>query len=230
MAYLWLKGPREAAALTQEALAAALQINNVKTIQRLERCGLDTPRQVNYTGLATVLGVSSIQLAEDHARDLTTARLMDHARRAREAADRLRRAKHFQAIDPVPIQSALATCWATGLIERIADRHPNLAGEQAQAERIAQLLSDGQLDRYTNLIDIPLEETIEQSATVEQLDTLERCLRVIIRACSAKDQGLQPGHWYLHHGESKAWPFRALIDHSCGLDGMRWVRTAPNTR
>lgn len=41
----WLKEPREAAGFTREALAAALNVN-VKAIQRLERCGADTPQQV----------------------------------------------------------------------------------------------------------------------------------------------------------------------------------------
>jgi len=226
----WLREPREAAGFTQEALAAALRLN-VKTIQRLERCGTDTPQQVRYADLATSLGVCPIQLAEHHARELDANRQAAHAQRTRNAADKLRRAKHFPTIDPRPIQSALAACRATGLGARIAVRAPDLPDEQAQAGRIARLLDDARFDAFATLIDIPLDETIARASTDDHLDHLEQFPRTIIRFCAAADEGLAPGRWHQHHGESKAWPYRAMIDHSSSppLDGMCQVRAAPNT-
>lgn len=227
----WLKGPREAvepAGLTQEALAAALHVN-VKTIQRLERCGSDTPQQVRYADLAKEVGVCPIQLAENHARDLDANGQSAHAQRARAAADRLRQAKHFPTIDPEPIRRALAACGAVGLVERIAERESDLPDAPTQAARIARLLDEDRLADFTNLVDIPLDETIACAATADRLDTLERLLRTIILACVAADDELDPGRWYQHHGESKAWPFRALIDRARRRDGMRLVRAAPDT-
>lgn len=227
----WLRGPREAvepAGLTQEALAAALNVN-VKTIQRLERCGPDTPQQVRYADLAKEVGVCPIQLAENHARDLDANGQFAHAQRARDVADRLRRAKHFPRIDPEPIRRALAACGAVGLVERIAERESDLPDAPTQAAHIARLLNEGRLADFTNLVDIPLEESISCAATAAYLDALGLFLRTIILACAAADNGLDPGRWHQHHGESKAWPFRALIDRARRLDGMSLVRAAPNT-
>ncbi|EGV29504.1 hypothetical protein ThidrDRAFT_3241 [Thiorhodococcus drewsii AZ1] len=227
----WLRGPREAVepdGLTQEALAAALNVN-VKTIQRLERCGSDTPQQVRYEDLAKEVGVCPIQLTENHARDLDANGQSPHAQRARDAADRLRRAKYFPTIDPAPIRRALAACDATGLVERIAERESGLPDALTQAAHIARLLDEGRLADFNNLVDIPLDETIARAATADHLDTLGLFLRTIILACAAADDGLAPGRWHQHHGESKAWPFRALIDRARRLDGMRLVRAVPDT-
>jgi len=224
----WLKGPREAAGVKQDALALKVELDS-RVLGRLERCERETPRQVPYARLAAVLKVCPIRLAEEHARDLADANLADHAARARDEADRLRRAKHFPPSDPRPIASALNACAATELVERIAERAPSLPDGPAQAAHIARLLDEGRLDTYANLVDTPLEETIARTATADRLDALERFLRAILLACAAEDDGLDPGRWHLHHGETKAWPFRAMIDRSQRLDGMRLVRAAPHT-
>jgi len=150
---------------------------------------VDTPQQVRYADLARELEVCPIQLAERHARDLRASGQSEHARRALDAAEKLRRAKHFPAIDPQPIQLALAACRATGLSARIAERaadfDADLPDALAQAAHIARLLEDAKLSDYATLIDIPLEETIDRAATGDQLDALARFLRAIVRACAA---------------------------------------------
>lgn len=230
----WLKGPREAARIKQEFLAHAIGLD-ARILGRLERCEKETPKQVPYDRLAEVLKVCPIQLAEHHARDLDDTKLLEHASRARDEADRLRRARQFPAIDPQPLTRALVSCESAGLTQRIAERAqvlpgiPEMADAPAQAAHIAGLLNDRNLGDFANLVDIPLEETIGHTATIDHLDSLERFLRAIILACTATGDGLDPGRWHQHHGEPRAWPFRALIDRSRGLDGMRWVRAASDT-
>lgn len=228
MSSSWLKMPREAKGFTQEALAAAIG-QNPKTIQRLERCDPDTPKWVPYAQIAKILGVAPVQLAEEHARDLSAANLPEQAKRASDAADKLRREDHFPSVAPGPIEAALAACRATGLVGRIAERPPSLTDETAQAQHMAKLLEEGRLDAFANLVDLPLEETIAQAASADQLGALERFLRAILGGCAAKYDGLDPGQWHQHHGESKAWPFRLLIDRAQQLDGMQFVRPAPDT-
>jgi len=230
----WLKEPRETARFTQEALAAALKAN-VKTIKRLEQCGADTPQQVRYSDLATQLKVCPIQLAEHHARDLSANGQPEHARRALEAADALRRARHFPSVDPSPIQSALVACRVTGLGARIAGRVSSLPDEQAQAGHIVKLLNEGDLDGLSFLLNKPLGEAIGAAADGKALDDLARFLRTVVRTCAADDPSLNPAaspsreRWHQHHGESKGWAFTAMIDRSSGLDGMRLIQPRPGT-
>lgn len=185
--------------------------------------------------MATELKICPIQLAEHHARDLAVNGETEHARRARDAADRLRRARHFPSIDPGAIRSALAACRATGLGARIADRMPSLADEEAQAGHIAQLLDEGSLDGLTFLLNKPLHETIDGAADGKALDDLARFLRTVVHTCAADDPSLNPAaspsreRWHQHHGESRGWPFTAMIDRSCGLDGMRLIQPRPGT-
>ncbi|MFD2113780.1 helix-turn-helix domain-containing protein [Thiorhodococcus fuscus] len=233
----WLRGPREAVepdGLTQEALAAALNVN-VKTIQRLERCGSDTPQQVRYADLAKKVGVCPIQLAENHARDLDTNGQPGHAQRARAAADRLRQAKHFPSIDPEPIRRALAACDATGLVERIAERESDLPDAPTQAAHIARLLDSRDLNGLSSLLNKPLRGAIDGAADSESLDCVADFLRAVVYACAANDPSLKrpegtTNEAYQHHGESKSWPFAAMIDQSCNLESMRLIPSLPGNR
>lgn len=229
----WLKGPREAAGVKQDALALEVELDS-RVLGRLERCERETPRQVPYDRLAKALKVCPIQLAEDHARDLQEARLPEPAQRARDAADRLRRERHFPTIDPRPILSALVGCRATGLAARLAAREPSLPDESAQATHIARLLDQGNLDGLARLLNLRLRETIDAAADGKALDDLAGFLRTVVRTCAAQDPGLgstaSDGHWHQHHGESKGWPFTAMIDHSCGLDGLRLIQPRPGTQ
>jgi len=233
----WLRGPREAVepdGLTQEALAAALNVN-VKTIQRLERCGSDTPQQVRYEDLAKEVGVCPIQLTENHARDLDANGQSAHAQRARAAADRLRRAKHFPTIDSAPIRRALAACDATGLVERIAERESGLPDAPTQAAHIARLLDSRDLNGLSSLLNKPLRGAIDGAADSESLDCVADFLRAVVYACAANDPSLKrpegtTNEVYQHHGESKSWPFAAMIDQSCNLESMRLIPSLPGNR
>jgi len=225
----WLKRPRTAAEIKQAALAMEVGLD-VRILGRLERCEEQTPTQVPYERLAKALQVCPIQLAEDHARNLAENGQPEHARRARDAADKLRRAQHFPTIDPRAILSALTACRATRLSARIAERMPSLPNEQAQAEHVARLLDAGNLDGLTSVLNKPLRETIDAAADGKALDDLAEFLRAVVRTCAANDPsldpaaGASPGRWHQHHGESKGWPFTAMIDQSCGLDGLRLVQ------
>lgn len=222
----WLKGPRDAAGVTQDAVAAALGVN-VKTIQRLEGCSADTPLQVRYADLARALSTAHqrlcpIQLAEAHARDLDAAGRTDHAGRARASADRLRRDQHFPRVAPAPIEVALAAC--AGLVARLAQSQPSLPDAQTQAQHLARLLSEGNLDDVNRLLWQPLQDAIADATDEETLKALGLLVRAVLCGCVALDQALAqpiPGQGWLYHGETRAWPYAAMIDRACRLDGLR---------
>ena len=225
----WLKDAR-GTAWTQEALANALGVN-VKTVKRLEGCGADTPQQVRYAELARALDVCPIQLAEHHARDLAANRQPDHAARALGAADRLRRERQFPPADSEPIRWALEACRASGLIDQIAAKSPDLGDPAAQAAGLARSLDAGDLDGLSRILSKALTTAIDAAGDRRQLDALAELVRTLVRLSAAHDAALgttgaaRPG-WHQHHGEPEPWQLTALVDRSCGLDGLRWVRPA----
>lgn len=112
---------------------------------------------------------------------------------------------------------------------------PSLADEEAQAGHIAQLLDEGSLDGLTFLLNKPLRETIDAALEGKALDNLAGFLRTVVRTCAADDPSLNPAaspsreRWHQHHGESRGWPFTAMIDRSSGLDGMSLIQPRPGT-
>lgn len=225
----WLKQRRESAGFTQDALATATKMD-VRAIRRLETCSQEAKKQVPYPALAEALNCCEIELAEAHARDLKAAGQHARAEQAREAADQARRKRHFSKVDPRPIERALERCRSTALPVLISERDENLADTESQAKRIAALLGDGNLDGLAGLLDLPLEATIERASSAGEIDALKRLLTTIVQSCTADGAGAEAGQAHQHHGEPKAWPFRALIDHAERLDGLSTLRPAPGTR
>lgn len=235
----WLKQPREAAGLTQKALANAIGKDDKDhvLVSRWENCRHSPTEIILYAALGRVLKKDEIALIECHLGNLETlaGESRDESERkwrlaqqlqARAAIARARSARHFGPIDPSSICDGLAQCDGSGLSAFIAKRREAPADAPAQAGLIARRLEERDFDGVRKLLNEPLRQAIERAATSQARDALKLFLGAVIRACAAQDPGLDADGLRRHRGRASRWAIRAMIHASLDLDGIGPVELA----
>lgn len=234
--YTWLKAPRDAKGLSQEALAAELGVGD-KTVRRWERC--ETGRKIPFARLAAVLGVEEHALKESQQSDWK-------AKTHYESQEELRK-----NVPPVPekkIEKALVACDASGfpeglresLKEALIDKgmeNNSLEADEvaATAEALAGIIADGDEDAFFDVTIQPLMTAIDavlelpndssddlQDARLKALEALRYFLDTVVHCCFIPLPKIHGGRNEIN-GINKAWHLRALLDASSRRKSLQYL-------